>query len=628
MDALNTLQKYWGYDSFRPLQEDIVCSAIEGRDTLALLPTGGGKSVCYQIPGLIRDGITIVITPLIALMMDQAHQLKERGIKSIVVHGGMSREEIDIALDNAAYGDFKFLFVSPERLQTQIFQDRLAKYNVGLIAVDESHCISQWGYDFRPSYLEIGKLREKLPSTPVIALTATATPQVVKDIIEKLSLSEVNAFTGSYFRDNLALQTINTTNKLDHLPKLLKQNESAIVYTRSRRMTVDIAEYLNQNGFNAAFYHAGLPHEKRQEIQDRWINGEIPIIASTNAFGMGIDKPDVRQVIHVASPESLEAYIQEAGRAGRDGKPSSATLLYDDSEATSLFRSVHESYPDRPVIQKVYLALCNHFRVPMHAGEGEMFRLRALEFCKKYNIKPVAFYGSLRLLENNGYISVSESIRRRSRVQVILTGEALNNFQANEGDLSELLKHILRTKTGAFDRPVSINEYEIAKAMKRSRQVVVDTLNKLHDREVVSYEESSRLPIVRFEMDRINEDHIRLSPETYSDRKEIALRRAKFMVRYFETKNCRNQVMLAYFGEESDPCGICDNCAGGRSKGITPDVQRAFYFLTATTNAVTFDDIQELLGDEHKSSIVDWLRNSSDEGTIRVDEAGIIHSMK
>ena len=625
---LDTLKSHWGYDNFRPLQSEIIASVLSGKDTLALLPTGGGKSICYQVPGIMLDGITIVISPLIALMTDQFDQLKKRGIKSIMIHGGLTQNEIDGLLDNAVYGDYKFLFVSPERLKTELFLARVRQMPVALIAVDEAHCISQWGYDFRPAYLEIGELRDLIPSVPVIALTATATNKVIDDIQEKMRFSDASVFRGSYFRANLSLQVEQTEDKKRLLTELLKKNESAIVYTRSRRLTKELSDYLQKHGINSDFYHAGLHTDQRNKRQEAWINGSTDVIVCTNAFGMGIDKPDVRHVIHYSPPDSLEAYVQEAGRAGRDGKQALATLLIGVNDGDDLEEKVHDSYPDRPTIKRIYLALFNHFRIPMGAGKDEVFRFRPLEFCKTRNIAPVDLYNTLRILESNNYLYLSEGLRSPSTIRVIMTSRTLYNFQISHPHFESLIKVLLRGYTGVFDKDTKISEFELSRKIEKPLAWIKKSLHVLHKLEVIHYQESSDLPTIRIGLDRQNEEYLRFDPETYENRKAQALERVQSMRRYFESSVCRNRIMLSYFDEESSNCNICDNCVetafqNGSLESVL-DVLKGYL----RSGRLHVDDLVGRIGETDKKVIIQAIKTGVDEGLFGYDPDGKLKLVK
>ena len=623
------LKEFWGFDQFRPLQEDIILSVLGKTDTLALLPTGGGKSVCYQVPALSMEGLCIVITPLIALMQDQVDQLEKKGIKVLSIHSGMGKDAIDITLDNAIYGNYKFLFVSPERLKTELFKARVRKMNVSMLAVDEAHCISQWGYDFRPAYLEISEIRTLLPEVPILALTATATGHVIQDIQEKLHFLNPTVIKGSYFRNNLSLKVIHAENKNQVLLNLLKnKKESAIVYTRSRKMTVETADFLNKSGISSAYYHAGLKHEIRNAIQADWINNKFPVMVSTNAFGMGIDKADVRQVIHLMPPDNLEAYVQEAGRAGRDGKFSIATLIVSPGDADDMKERVLKSYPDATTIKRVYHALANHFRIPIGTGKDEIFRVRPLEFCKKYKISYLDFINSLKILQSNTYIELSESLLSSSSIRFFMRQDALYQFQLKHADLDPLIKLLLRSYGGLFDQYVKIDEELIAKKLNMSKAHLEKKLTKLTTYKVLDYKAASSLPFIRYTSDRINEDYLRLDPDTYQNRKALALDRMEYMTRYFTDNKCRNHIMLSYFDEKSDSCGICDVCLKAFQK---PDNEKAIKKLIiklSQLQAFSIDELSEFINVEDKKTIVTAVRALIDENLLKQSGNGKIEKVR
>lgn len=615
---LQVLKQYWGHDGFRPLQEDIINSVYEGNDTLALLPTGGGKSICYQVPGLRLGGLTIVISPLIALMLDQADALKRKGIKALVVHSGMTHEQIDISLDNAVYGDFKFLYIAPERIKTDMFKMRVTKMPVNLIAVDEAHCISQWGYDFRPAYREIIKLRELLPNTPIIALTATATEKVSADICTQLQLKNQKIFKASYLRSNLVYKVVNTERKEAELERLLKPNVSSIIYTRSRLMCKQLHTKLSDLGYNSCYYHAGLTFETRSKIQAEWISGEKNVIVATNAFGMGIDKPNVRQVIHMSTPENLEAYVQEAGRAGRDGHLSEAILLVTSGESLEARKKIFESYPDKKLISNVYLALCNHFRIAMGVGLDEIFTVRPLEFCKKYNFNVASFYHAIRILQANNYLSMSDGFAIPSTIHFKVEGKVLYEFQMRHEQFDPIIKLILRHYGGAFDKAVRIQESKIAKALNISIQQLEERLHKMAQYEIIDYNPKSILPTIRFEQDRINEQFLRLDPDTYENRLTEDTARLNAFINYYESDQCRQQMILNYFGEKGKACGVCDTC-DPKEKAVNkisaknlPDKIKEIL----NKEVMTIDELIQILPEEKGIDIVQFVRKSADEGII------------
>ncbi|MFT5601340.1 MAG: ATP-dependent DNA helicase RecQ [Flavobacteriales bacterium] len=557
------LKKYWGFDQFRSLQNEIIDEVLDGKDVLALLPTGGGKSICFQVPALCRPGICIVVSPLIALMKDQVSNLKQRGIKAMAIYSGMSYREIDIALDNCIYGNFKFLYVSPERLKTELFQMRLLKMNVNLIAIDEAHCISQWGYDFRPAYTEISTFREKLPDVPLIALTATATERVVIDIQEQLMFKEQNVIRKSFYRENLRYFVNIDEDKLSKMMSIItKQNGSGIVYVRSRKLTVEYAQYISARGIKATFYHAGLSLEEREQRQSDWISEKHQVIVSTNAFGMGIDKSNVRFVINMDLPECIEAYFQEAGRGGRDEQKAYAVLLVNESDKIDLIKRTQSKYPEVDVIKRVYLLLCNHLRLANGAGEDETYPvdIGVLKASSPFSIFEIT--NSLGILERAGYIVVSEGFKQASRVKLELTAAQLYPFQVRYKHFDVLLKVLLRSYTGLFDTFITVDEKQIAKRTKFSIGTVKKHLHELNELKVLIYEPRTTHSAITFLQPRMDPKYIRLDAQVYQGLKNIEEQNVNAIIKYaYGTDKCRSQVLLNYFGEsKAQPCGTCDIC--------------------------------------------------------------------
>jgi ATP-dependent DNA helicase RecQ len=557
------LTKYWGFTSFRPLQEDIIRSVAEGRDTLGLMPTGGGKSVTFQVPAISMEGICLVITPLIALMKDQVNRLNSLKIKSIAIHSGMSPEEIDIALDNCIYGDYKFLYISPERISTRIFQARLPRLNLNLVAIDEAHCISQWGYDFRPSYLKIASIRDHIQEkVPFLALTASATPAVIEDIMDRLHFRERNVLNTSFERKNISYLVRKAEDKGTYLIKTLhKVNGSGIVYVRSRKRSKEIAELLVANGVSADFYHAGLPIELRDKKQNSWTAGETRVIVSTNAFGMGIDKAEVRFVIHWDMPDSIEEYFQESGRAGRDNKPAWAVLLYSPSDKSRLEDSLRRKFPQVEKIKDVYEALCNFLNVPQGAGKDNVFDFNMADFVSKYRLPVIETYNSLSFLQREGYIEFTEEINNPSRVHFIVGRDDLYKFQVANETFDGFIKLLLRSYTGMFSEFVAINEDVLARKSALTRDNVYRFLVKLSSLNIIKYIPGKKTSLVIFTEERLERKALMISPENYLEVREKYNVRLNKMIDFadFNTK-CRSVVLLDYFGEEADRCGICDVC--------------------------------------------------------------------
>jgi len=558
------LKKYWGFDQFRPLQEEIAQSVWDGNDTLALLPTGGGKSICFQVPALAKEGICLVISPLIALMKDQVENLKKRGIKAEAIYSGMSNEEIDRILGNCIYDPaFKFLYVSPERLKTDSFRGNLKSMKISLIAVDEAHCISQWGYDFRPPYLEISEIRKFFPKVPVLALTATATPEVVNDIQEKLQFHKKNIFQKSFKRENLTYFVMYEENKMGRLLKLIEKNPgTGIIYVRNRRRTQEIAEYLQHFNISADFYHAGLDSNTRDKKQSEWMSNKTQVMVSTNAFGMGIDKPDVRWVVHLDIPDTLEAYFQEAGRGGRDLKPSIAVMLYDNNDVQELNTNFKLSFPPIAVIKNIYKNLCDNYKIPMGEGENKIVPFDPDNLCKILKLKHLEIINALSFLEKNGVLMLSEEVKKQSTLRFIATQDTLQQFYIHNQNKQDFVQLLLRSYGGVFSNHVKISEEEIARRAEMEVPEVEDFLLDLAKKNIIHFLKRSAKPHILFLQNRVPENYIYFKDEIYKKRKEVAQRRLDSVLHFVEnTKTCRSQFLLAYFGEtKSDPCGNCDVC--------------------------------------------------------------------
>jgi ATP-dependent DNA helicase RecQ len=557
------LTKYWGFSSFRPLQEEIIRSVAEGNDTLALMPTGGGKSITFQVSSMAREGICLVITPLIALMKDQVNRLNSLEIRSIAIHSGMSHEEIDIALENAIYGDYKFLYVSPERVSTKIFQSRVARLNLNLVAVDEAHCISQWGYDFRPSYLKIASIRELIPeSVPFLALTASATPQVTIDIMEKLKFKTKNVLKTSFERKNISYLVRRVEDKGTYIVKtILSAKGSGIVYVRSRKKCREIAELLVSKGISADFYHAGLAPEIRDNKQISWTSGETRVIVSTNAFGMGIDKADVRFVVHWEMPDSIEEYFQESGRVGRDGKSAFAVLLFSPSDKTRLTDSMRKKFPPVEKIKDTYEALCNFLQVPTGAGKDNVFDFSMQDFVSRFRLSVIETFNSLTFLQREGYIEFTEEINNPSRVHFTVGRDDLYKFQVANEAFDGFIKLLLRSYTGMFSEFVPINEESLSKKTGLSRDEIYRFLVKLSTLNIIKYIPGKKTALIIFTEERLERKALVISPENYTTVKERHAERLQSMMDYADyNTRCRSATLLDYFGEEADRCGICDVC--------------------------------------------------------------------
>lgn len=556
------LKQYWGYDEFRPLQEDIVSTVMSGTDTLALMPTGGGKSLCFQVPALTQDGLCLVVSPLIALMTDQVSNLKKIGVKAIALHSGMTTREIDYALDRCVHGDIKLLYVSPERIQTDLFIGRFQKMNINLIAVDEAHCISQWGYDFRPAYLNIAKLREIKPKATVLALTATATNEVVDDIQEKLLFQKKHVLRKSFARDNLAYIVIHEENKRNRLLNICrKTGGTGVVYVRNRKKTGEIADFLIRNGISATSYHAGLSGEIRSQRQNDWSENRSKVIVATNAFGMGIDKPDVRFVVHLDLPEDIESYFQEAGRGGRDGKKAWAIILKENSDVLDLEEKVKRKFPEPEVVKKSYRALLNHLQLAAGAGQEETFPVDIPTIAKTFQIPAIDLYNSFRLLENEGYIAFNETFYSPSRLKIIVEPSTLYDFQLRNAALGEFVQLILRSYSGIFDNFAKIDESALARRGKLNRESVIKILNQLQQHQIAEYSPASDMAMVTFTLPAQYDRNLSLTQQVYFQRKQLALEKMESMKSYLSPGVCRQKRLLHYFGEAiSKDCGQCDVC--------------------------------------------------------------------
>ncbi len=567
------LKQYWGYESYRDSQEEIINSVLDENDTLALLPTGGGKSICYQVPALMNEGICIVVSPLIALMKDQVENLKKRGIKALAIFSGMNKREIDIALDNCVYGDYKFLYVSPERLQTEIFRVRATKMKINLVAVDESHCISQWGHDFRPAYQKIKELRDIIgKSVPFLAVTATANTRVIQDIAAQLSIEKQHIIKQSFARENLGYLVLKEENRDQKLIQIIKKiNSCGIVYVNTRRKTKEVSQLLQRNGITADFYHGGLAQDERDKKQTDWINNRTQIIVATNAFGMGIDKPDVRIVVHLEPPASPEAYFQEAGRGGRDGKKSFAVLLYKPSDKITLERFHELEFPEKAQIKKVYNALGNYFRLAIGGGENSNYEFDIVDFCNKFNFEVITAHHCLSILSLAGYIHLSEAITRPNRVKFEVSNSALYNYQVKHPEHERLIQLLLRKHEGIFDSLIGINLNSIAESLKKSVKEIEVILQKLKSFDILEFLPTSNKPLLTYTLDRIHEDRLKLPKEIYLDRKTVKKEQLDFMIRYCESDTtCRSKLLLSYFDEtEFSDCGSCDVCLDRKKKSLS-----------------------------------------------------------
>jgi ATP-dependent DNA helicase RecQ len=625
------LLKYWGHVQFRSPQEEVITSFLKGHDVLAVLPTGAGKSVCFQVSSLMKEGVCVVITPLIALMQDQVNQLKNKGIRATAIHSGMSHQEIDIALDNCVYGKEKFLYVSPERLQTEMFIERFKKMNVNLVAVDEAHCISQWGYDFRPPYLQIATLREWKPQVPFMAVTASATQQVKDDIIEKLELKSVEVFQKSFARENLSLVVRKTDRKEKQLLDILRKVEgSAIVYVRSRKATETISKQLQRQQIKSTFYHAGLSYEERVTRQREWIENHARVMVATNAFGMGINKADVRTVIHLDIPETLEAYYQEAGRAGRDGKRSYAVMIFHEEDALAIRSKTIQSQPSMDYLKKVYQALANFYQLALGSAQAEAFDFDLEVFCKQYNFKVSAVYPALKKLEESGLIQLSESFYRPSRVHFLYDRKKMYEFQVAYAQFDLVIKAMLRLYGAeVFTEFLPISEGQLARSLKIELKELKEFLHRLHQLQVIAYEPASEAPQVTFVLPRQDADYLPINRKHLEERRDLALAKMESMIRYVEqNKVCRMRVMQEYFDEVTyQDCGRCDVCIAKRkneSGAVLTDYQEQILYLLSQ-KTMNVDDLEVAVAPRDKELFMDAVRELVDANAIAYDDLWVLH---
>ncbi len=639
------LQIYWGYNEFRPMQREIIDSILAGHDTLALLPTGGGKSLTYQIPALTKPGICIVVTPLIALMKDQVDRLRQQGISAVAIHSGLSRRRIDIELDNCIYGDVKLLYVAPERLTSQLFLERMRRMDVSLLAIDEAHCISQWGYDFRPSYLRIGAIREFIPDCPVIALTASATELVCNDIMKNLRFKEEHILRGSFTRKNLSYAIRQTDDKNGQLLRILsKVDGAAIVYVRTRNGCEEIAKYLNENGCPATFYHGGLPHTERSLRQDEWITGEYRVIVATNAFGMGIDKADVRIVIHYTLCDSLEAYYQESGRAGRDGNRSYAVLLVAPDDVGRVGKSLENEFPSLEMVKTIYDKICRSLNIPYDEGGEIGYNFDTRSFCRDERLYQGTFMSAVKILQMNNYLTLIDEMEQSARLMFIVNRDDLYRVRVLHQDLDHFIRTILRLYDGVFTEFRPIDEKRISDVSGYKLPQVHDMMKQLWRMRLIRYTPSNRTAMIYLTKDRATIGELYISPESYKYRREIYVERLKFMVDYSsnETK-CRSQILCNHFGESDAPeCGMCDICLERRrqSRANTPADSEREELRKVIVSVVGASDqsgiipnskpqqisVKELINsiDYTARQIIDEVDSLVKEGIVEVDIAGYL----
>jgi ATP-dependent DNA helicase RecQ len=623
------LKQHWNHDQFRPLQEEIIQSVLEKKDTLALLPTGGGKSVCFQVPAMVMEGICIVITPLIALMKDQVQQLKKRDISAVAVYSGMSKREIDITLDNCVYGQIKFLYLSPERLSSDLFKERLKKMKVCLIAVDEAHCISQWGYDFRPAYLEIPAFRELLPGIPLIALTASATKEVRKDIIEKLAFTGSSVFKKSFERKNISYSCFYQEDKEAKLLEILKNvNGTSIIYTRSRKQCMKLAEFLNKKRIKADFYHAGLSNKEREEKQDQWTSGTLRVIVATNAFGMGIDKAEVRTVIHYELPENLESYYQEAGRGGRDEKKAYAVLLYQENDIERLREKILQTYPSITLIKKVYQSLANYLKIAVGSSSLTSYDFDMNEFEKVYELPKMETYYALKRLENEGFIQMNEAFYSPSKVIFNVGNQRLYEFQIAEPNFDPLIKVLLRMYGGEiFTNYTTIAENNISRNLHVSTKEVIKMLQHLSKLNMLTYEEQKDKPQILFITPRQDASVLPLDIKKIESRKKNDTEKGEKMIHYVKQRErCRSVILLEYFGESgAKDCGVCDLCLQKKKEQANHEIYARYrpQILNAIGNtAIDINALVKKIDLKNKIAILAVISEMVDSGEIMYNQHG------
>lgn len=624
------LQQYWGHGSFRGEQANIIQSVLDGKDTVALLPTGGGKSICFQVPALMLEGTCLVVSPLIALMKDQVENLQKRNISAVALVSGMSYYELTKTLKKAVQGEYKFLYLSPERLETSLFKEYLAGMDISMIAIDEAHCISQWGYDFRPPYLKIAALREALPNTPFIALTASATPLVQNDIVEKLQLKQPNIFQQSFEKPNLSYSVFKVDSKINKAIEVLQNvTGSSIIYCSNRKETKRIALLLQQHGFSADFYHAGLTQAERAAKQTAWINNITRIIVCTNAFGMGIDKPDVRTVIHLSLPDCLENYYQEAGRAGRDGKKAYAVLLYEPIDIAALQLLPQQKFPTFETIVQVYQAIADYLQIPVGIGEGNYYDFNLIEFCNNFKLDFFTVMNVLKILEQQGHLAFTENIFLPSQVEFTTDKYTINNVENVYPHLDAVMKALLRTYEGIFEHRVSINEKLLAKVAKLPYEKVYADLKVLHGYGIIEYLPQKETPQIYFLLNRAPAQHIQFNGEAYSQRKQLYEQRVAAMLNYIELKSdCRSKHISAYFGDTTvKDCGICDNCLAKKSTAISTEEFKAIeakIYAQLPIDGIAIQQLIQQLKPIKKEKLHKVMEFLQSEKLIKINDFGIV----
>lgn len=627
---LSILKQYWNHDSFRPMQEDIICAVLEKKDTLALLPTGGGKSICFQVPALMLEGLCLVISPLIALMQDQVTHLEAKGVPAASLNSGMSYLEVRSVLQKASRGDYKFLYVSPERIESALFREYLPALAISLIAIDEAHCISQWGYDFRPPYLRIANLREELSGVPMIALTASATERVKDDIIQKLKFGEHTVYRQSFERPSLSYSCFQVESKMNKLIQVLKGvHGSSIVYTNSRRLTKEVCELLQLQGISADYYHAGLLQEERERKQKEWINDQTRVMVCTNAFGMGIDKATVRSVIHYNVPDCLENYYQEAGRAGRDGKKSFAVLLYHPNDIIQLQELPHKRFPPIATIQTVYQSLADYFQLPVGSGEGSYFDFDIKEFTENFKLDTTTVINTLKVLEQEGHIGFAENIFLPSQVMFTTDKETLYNFETAHPALENLIRTLLRSYEGIFDNRVSVFETQLSKITRTDIDEIKRQLQELVAFGIIEYLPKKETPQVHYRLNRAPARYLHIDNDAYLERKKQYTQRVQDMIAYFtNTSLCRSRYIGNYFGDSQLPfCGICDNCLHKKKREVSNKefamLEKNIKDILNKNKHTTKSLIQELksISEEKVWTVIEFLEH---EGMLSISEEGNI----